>query len=792
MTIRRKTIVTITTAFLVFMAVLYALSRTIIEGSAQIGGAGGLRFFLGSAVFAGLVLCVVVLLLLERIVMAPLTELNRAVGRIAADGDVSARLASRGKDELSGLAVSINLMLDSLELSREQKLQMEERHMAFMNHLPAIASLTDEEGRYLYVNQPLSDTFHLRPEDLLGRTIEDWMPEAAESNREHDREVLACGGTMQFDDELRTADGSVRHWLSFKFPLKSRGGRKLIGTVAVDITARKEWEVQLQQAKEEAERANRAKSEFLANMSHEIRTPLNGIIGMTDLALDTDMNVEQREYLETVKFSGDSLLTLINDILDFSKIEAGKVDLETIDFDLRDTIQSTLKTLSVRARQKGLELHAEFDPGVPEMVSGDSTRVRQIVLNLAGNAIKFTEAGEVKVMVRCQPGPAEQPNLHFIVSDTGIGIPREKQDLIFKPFSQADSSTTRKYGGTGLGLTISMRLVEVMCGKMWVESEPGNGSQFHITLRLPASKVARSQIPPDHSPRTLNQLKVLVVDDNAANRRIKQGILSQWGMNVTLAQGGAQALEELSAAFRQGQPYALIMTDLYMPDMDGFELVERIRERTELSGAAIMMVSSGGHRGDGARCQKLGVAAYLLKPIRQADLREAILKVLCSAGTPAEGHLITRYNLQDTAAPHVSLRILLAEDNQVNQRLAMRLLEKRGHHVTLAGNGREAVDAAGKANFDLVLMDLQMPEMDGFEAAAALRQREAETGIRLPVIALTAHALKGDREQCLEAGMDGYLTKPIRGQELDEVLAIYMERKSQQSAEESELALHLV
>jgi PAS domain S-box-containing protein len=432
-------------------------------------------YFLGSMIVTGIVFCAVVLVLLERMVVSPLSRLNQSVGLIAADGDVSARLKCAGKDKLSSLANSINHMLESLELSQQQRRETEQRHQAFMNHIPAIASLTDPDGRYVYINQPLSDTFDIRSEDLLGKTIAEWMPEAAESNREHDREVLACGGTLQFDDVLRAPDGTVRHWLSFKFPLNAPDGRKLIGTVAVDITARKIWEVQVQEAKDEAEKANQAKSEFLANMSHEIRTPLNGIIGMTDLALDTELNAEQHEYLDTVKFSADSLLTLINDILDFSKIEAGKVDLEAIDFDVRDTIETTLKTLAVRAYQKRLELHAEINPDVPEMVSGDSTRVRQIVLNLVGNALKFTEKGEVKVSVQSQPGNGKGPNLHFIVSDTGIGIPREKQGLIFKPFSQADSSTTRKYGGTGLGLTISTRLVGMMGGKMWVESEVGKG-----------------------------------------------------------------------------------------------------------------------------------------------------------------------------------------------------------------------------------------------------------------------------------------------------------------------------
>jgi two-component system sensor histidine kinase/response regulator len=798
MTIRRKTLSIIALACLGFVAVLYGTVRTVIvrnaAGSERMiphGGPHGQYYLAGYLLFAGIVFFSVIRIVLDRTVFSRLSGLNRSMSHVTVTGDLSARMNCDGEDELSNLAFSVNHLLESIQLSREQNRQTEERHSAFMNHLPAIASLTDEDGRYLYVNQPLSDAFNMRSEELLGKTIADWMPEAAESNRKHDREVLACGGTMQFDDELRTADGSVRHWLSFKFPLGVRDGRKLIGTVAVDITARKEWEDQVQQAKEEAERANRAKSEFLANMSHEIRTPLNGIIGMTDLALDTGLNSEQREYMDTVKFSADSLLTLINDILDFSKIEAGKIDLEAVDFDLRDNVETTLKTLAVRAHQKGLDLHCEVDPGVPDTVSGDSSRLRQIVLNLVGNALKFTEKGEVKVSVQNESEGDKGPNLHFTVSDTGIGIPPEKHDHIFKAFSQADSSTTRKYGGTGLGLTISTRLVDMMGGKMWVESEVGKGSRFHFTLRLPPVEARHVSDPSGHSLRTLQGVKVLVADDSATNRRIMQGILGRWGINVTLAEGGNQALEELSAACTAATPYALLLTDLQMPDMDGFTLVEKIRQRKELSAVAIMMFSSAGQRGDGARCQELGVSAYLLKPIRQSELQGAILRVLRAGESKAQLPLVTRYNLQDIAVPTVSLRILLAEDNLVNQRLAMRLLEKRGHQVTVAGNGQVAVAAAEKDTFDLVLMDLQMPEMDGFEATAALRAREKETGIHLPVIALTAHALKGDRERCLDAGMDGYLTKPIRSQELDAILEIYTGRKSGQTPQEAEPSLQL-
>jgi two-component system, sensor histidine kinase and response regulator len=798
MTARRKVFLAIALANTVLLCLVYGTAQTFLWDNA--GGIGEAILYPGSRsqirfavsmLISEIVFLGVVWIILDRAVFSRLGAVNRSVAQFAAS-DVVLRLANPdGKDELSRLATSVRRMLESIQQSHELNRVTEERHQAFMNHLPAIASLTDEDGRYLYLNKPLSDAFEVRVEELLGKTMADWMPEAAESNRKHDREVLACGATLQFDDALHMSDGTVRHWLSFKFPLGIRDGKKLIGTVAVDITARKEWEVQVQEAKEEAERANRAKSEFLANMSHEIRTPLNGIIGMTDLALETELDSEQREYMDTVKFSGDSLLSLINDILDFSKIEAGKVDLEAVDFDLRDHIEATLKTLAIRAHQKGLELHCEVDDEVPDAVSGDSSRLRQIILNLAGNALKFTEKGEVKVSVRADSGDPKGPNLHFIVSDTGIGIPPEKHSHIFKAFSQADSSTTRKYGGTGLGLTISSRLVELMGGKMWVESELGKGSQFHFTMRLPAVEARPVQTPPEQSLSTLQGVKVLVVDDSATNRRILQGILSRWGVNITLANSGVEALEELTAAHADGKPYSLLLTDLQMPEMDGFSLVEKIRQKKELSSTAIMMFSSSGNRGDGARCQELSVSAYLMKPVRQSELRAAILRVLSAGDQNGQLPLVTRYTLPDGAAPQAVLRILLAEDNLVNQRLAMRLLEKRGHQVTLAGNGEEALAAAEKGVFDLVLMDLQMPEMDGFEATAALREREKETGIHLPVIALTAHALKGDRERCLDAGMDGYLTKPIRAQELDTILESYIPGKPGQAVQKTEPEVQL-
>jgi PAS domain S-box-containing protein len=673
--------------------------------------------------------------------------------------------------------------------------QMEARYRGLLEAAPDAMVVVNQAGAIVLLNVQAEKQFAYSRNELIGRKIKDIIPDGFAERMM--AEALSQRIATRIELTGRRKDGS-------EFPVELMlsppdSSEEVLVTAAIrDISERRHTEEALQRrsadlrmevterrraaeemrlAKDAADAANHAKSEFLANMSHEIRTPLNGVIGMTELALETELTAEQRDYLETAKLSADALLNLINDILDFSKIEADKIELEEVAFSLTDCVEGALKTMALRANQKGLELLCDIAVEVPHTVRGDPGRVRQVLLNLVGNALKFTEEGEVGIQVVVDAIEEKASILQFIVSDSGVGIAPEKLDMIFDSFNQADASTTRQFGGTGLGLTISRCLVRMMGGRVWVESELGAGSRFHFTLRLVTETNNAAVTESLPAPVTLQGVKVLIVDDNGTNRLILHKMVERWGMNATSVSDGEQALSELSAAENANHAYGLILTDMHMPRMDGFGLVGHLKDRVKFSTPTIMMLTSGGQLGDVARCEELGIAAYLIKPVRLAELREAVIRVLHAKQKQLPVPLITRYSLRDKGDSFRSLHILLAEDNRVNQRIATRLLEERGHHVILAENGEEALAALAQRSFDLVLMDVHMPGMDGFETTIAIREKEKSTGLHQPVIAMTAMAMTGDRERCLAARMDGYLSKPIELQQLDEVLAVYADRR---------------
>ncbi len=741
-------------------------------------------------IWSGFVLFVVLVILstfFSQSITSPITKLI-SMAKAATSGDFSKRIGITSQDEVGELATTFNKMLESVERYQKDLIETSKLSERVFNAMLNGLCLVSPDGRIQKVNTALCEMLQYEDKELIGQPADIIFAPTEEIDEDltvwksvadgslwkaiHDREH-----TKNIEQNYLTKFGAIIPVLFSSSTLYDHNGNIWgIVCVAQDITDRKITE-ELRIQKEAAEEANRTKSDFLANMSHEIRTPMNGILGMTNFVLETELTHEQRDHLTMAKDSADFLLDIINDILDFTKIEAGKMDLDESDFSLRNVVEKTTLDFAIRAHEKGLELACHIAPNLPDHLIGDPGRLRQILTNLAGNALKFTEQGEIIIRVEKDAEDEDYVTLRFSVTDTGIGIPENKRDVLFESFAQADTSTTRKYGGTGLGLAITLKLVTLMGGSITVESKEGEGSTF--SFLLPLRKQKASTNPFTASQVDLQNIPVLVIDDNKSTRTIIRDMLTDWGMDVTLAATGDDGLRQLEKRENGGMKgFRLVLLDLQMPHKDGFTIAPLIKQDTRFQKTKIILLTSTGVRGDAARCKKLGIRGYLVKPVTQSDLLDTVIKVLAADDTSYE--LVTRHSIQEEKQTEISEQqagmteigrhILLAEDNPVNRKVANIFLSRKGHQVTSVENGKEAVEEYNSNYFDLILMDVQMPEMDGFEATRIIRQHEQATGEHIPIIALTAHAMTGYREQCLEAGMDEYVSKPIKENELNTII----------------------
>jgi PAS domain S-box-containing protein len=729
----------------------------------------------------GVIVGGVTIYLLEKLVISKVIYLQEEVAKVNDTGGRIPLSKFDSENEIFDLANRINRMLETIDASKKKIVSQQARFHSLVQNAKDLILIIDNKACITYITQSVERIAGYKPEEVIGREIFNFIhPDDIARVHENFAKLVHRNDLSHSVYRCRHADGSwIRLDCTGENLMNDPNVRGYVLTCH-DVTEQEKTMEALIQARREAEMASAAKGIFLANMSHEIRTPMNGIIGMTELALDSPLQPEQREYLEMVKSSADALLNILNDVLDFSKIEAGKMDLIPIPFNLRDSLCESVGMLGLRADQKGLELACQIDRDVPDEVIGDPGRLRQIIVNLVGNALKFTEKGEIVVHVSKEEMNDEDIRLHFVVEDTGIGIPPEKQAMIFDAFTQVDSSTTRKYEGTGLGLAISSQLVRMMGGRIWVESEVGKGSRFHFVIKLGIQKGMVRSLVMDESLRGLD---VLIVDDNRTNRQILKELLERWEMKPVQARSGEEALSLMHQAADTGKPFSLVLVDTNMPGMDGFTVAGTIKKDAKLSKAAIVMLSSAGRRGDAARCEELGIMGYLTKPIKQSDLLQGIVLAMGMSKLPTgEGRLVTRHTIRESRK---HLRILLTEDNPVNQKLAKRILEQWGHTVSIANNGQEAIDMLEKAdaNFDLILMDVQMPVMGGYEATRKIRSQEKITGNHIPIIAMTAHAMKGDREKTLEAGMDDYVAKPINRDTLFDVIENIVNKQRETAVE---------